>query len=189
MHVSKDFGALYEVKLLSPQDKADKEKVRLFRPAEGPKENLESVTVEVVPKGGQKWIGIFMGNYDSPPSANVMMTAPNERDVCIVIRGIGYIVDVLNPDQWQEVRCHPILDIYSIREKGVLIFKDFTRLTAYDLSGFRWRTRHISWDGITVEEVNEERISGTVYEAPTASQIKFSVEIDTGEIAGATWHP
>ena len=85
-----------------------------------------------------------------------------------------------DPNQWEEIQIHPILDIRSAPQHNILIFSDFTGLAAYGDKGLIWRSPRVCWDELEIGNVTQDRIEGTGYDPRNLSVSKFVVDIRTG---------
>jgi hypothetical protein len=141
--------------------------------------------VRVLPEGGPSWIGVFaLGEALHSPC--VILSTPDERTVCVLAEGNGYIVRTDNPDQWQPVGCVPVFGAVPIVDAGLLVFTDYTRLVAHDRHGAVWTTRPLSWDGITITAAGREAIRGYGYDASNERDVEFVVDTATGAATGGS---
>jgi len=140
------------------------------------------IWVTVIPQSGSPWMGYFAQQYESPPAISAIASSPNAEMFCVISSGLGYIVKAQDPRNWAKVECFPILDFRSIASARILLFSDFTKLVAYDVRGKLWRTQDICWDKLKIQEITNERITGTGWNAPKSREMSFEVDLKTGNI-------
>jgi hypothetical protein len=67
-------------------------------------------------------------------------------------------------------------------EDNLLLFVDFTRITAWGISGEQWRTDALALDGVTVSEIRDGAVFGTgewvCYSDPI---VEFAIDLGTGQ--------
>jgi hypothetical protein len=137
----------------------------------------DGVIVEVSPDGGAPWIGMFaFGNA----GATRVVAMPDGDQLCVVARGAGYVVSTSQPASWAIVRAVPILDVRAIAAAGVVVFADYTHLTAHGESGEAWRSPRISMDGFRIVAVGDHILVGEYDDQRTDSKQRFEVDLATG---------
>jgi hypothetical protein len=128
----------------------------------------------------EPWIGVFAFGYTEPPAISCISTTPNPDRVCIVSSGAAYIVNAQIPDSWEQIPTMPVLDVRSVPQHQLLIFADFTRLTAYGADGIVWQSSRICWDELKIIRVGSESIQGVGYDPIKLRESQFAVDIKTG---------
>ena len=142
----------------------------------------DGLWLRVQPRNCKSWVGVFaFGFASSPTNSRVLSTCDPER-LCVVSRGIAYIVTADTPDHWEQVPIEPVLDVRYIPEHELLVFADFTRLTAFDSAGIRWTSPRLCWDDLKIVTVSNGIIEGIGYDpTDSSSQSRFAVNARTGE--------
>ncbi len=143
----------------------------------------EGLVVRVGAKDLRGWIGNFQRG---PEGLDGVFSTPSPSVVCVVARGQGYLVPVGEPTRYLVVDAMPVREVRAIVVKGLLIFVDYVKLVAYGPSGFLWKTRRVSWDGIRLTGVTPECISGFGRDALRGTEVAFSVDVDTGRSEGGS---
>jgi hypothetical protein len=138
------------------------------------------LVVKIIPQHGLTWIGTFASGYRSPTAVTGVFSCPDGHSLCVVSAGAGYIVRADDPQSWEEVRAHPITDVRAIPEAQLLVFADFTALSAYGSEGLAWTTDDLSWDGLEITEVSPDFIRGLAWDAPQGQQVEFCIDVGTG---------
>lgn len=141
------------------------------------------VLLEVRPAVGEPWVGHFKGG---PEGLSAVLPTPNSNVVCVIIDGQGYWVPVDDPKSYMVIDAVPIKRVITIDTKQLLIFVDFTRLTAYDEKGFSWTTNDLSWDGLDIKLITDDQIQGVGWDAAIGEEVKFCVNTLSGESEGGS---
>lgn len=138
------------------------------------------LVVKFTPNKGAIWFGVFAFGYDSINTITGVFSHPNELFACIISSGSGYMVQVDNPIIWEGILAFPIVAIFPIYEKNLLVFVDYTKIVAYDHQGLAWTTQRLSWDGLEITEVTDQFIKGFAWNAPQDRQTPFTISTSTG---------
>jgi len=152
---------------------------------EGQRTHSEGLVVRVKPVDGEPWIGNFQYG-DGDVYVSGVFVYSSDQFICVVARGQGYLVCGRRPSEYEIVRSYPIRDVRTIPEKSLIVFADYTELSAYGSKGFAWMTKTLSWDGLKITEVTAERITGVAWDAPANKEVGFSVDVTTGRSQGGS---
>jgi hypothetical protein len=147
-------------------------------------ENVSHVAVRVNPDGGQEWVGVFACGFDSNKVASGLYAHPDPNRICVVAAGYGYIVIARDPRLYERVIAQPVVAVYPAREAGLLLFTDFTNISAYGPEGIVWRTDRLTWEGLRVTSVTATTVHGFGWDMPRDKEVEFTVDLKTGEHAG-----
>ncbi len=142
-----------------------------------PKDYSKDYTIRVIPNYGHEWIGNFHGIDDHYFSG--VLPWPNNNYLCVVSRGIAYVVRGDDPDTYEELPIVPITDVHIIIDPLTIIFVTFTNITAYGENGFLWTTDRLAIDGIEIKEISNGIIFGVSNNIDRKDS--FTIEIKTGK--------
>ncbi len=147
------------------------------------------LAVEVVPSRRRRWVGLFSRGVTGHDSFMTgVLGWPDPRHVCVINEGTGYVVDVESPEDWEASRdlldLHPIRCLIAVPAYELVVFGDFTGLSAYGAAGLRWKTKRLGWDDLEIHRLEGDEIVGGVWEAPTDTMREFRVDVRTGEHSG-----
>ena len=144
----------------------------------------DGVIVHVRPESADPWIGLFAFGRIGEGGASCVLSMPDPDKLCVVARGAGYVVSASVPGIWEAVRAVPVIDVRAIPAAGLVVFANYTEMLAYDLSGVRWRTRRLAWDGFKVVAVGEQVIAGEYWDIRDDAMRTFEVDLETGAARG-----
>src|SRR5262249_4118085 len=179
----------YELAELHEDSPADRALQRFYFPGAVTSGGHDGVIVEVSPKSGPKWRGVFAFGRISPRGVTGVFNGPGPLLFCVVATGAGYIVRANRPEDWQSVNSEPIVIVRSVPERELLIFGDFTRLVAYSPAGLLWATEDLSWNGLEITSVTSEAIEGYGWDAAAEAKVPFIVHLESGKTDGGARPP
>lgn len=140
----------------------------------------DGLRLKVHGENGRSWIGVFKFGYSSPPAFSRVISTPDPQRICVISNGSAYMVKTDQPKLWESIPVIPVLDVRPIKEHGLLIFSDYTRLAAYGSSGLAWQSSHLCLDDLKILTVTENIIEGTGHYPPNSRESKFVVDLKTG---------
>lgn len=152
-----------------------------FHP-QGQSTHSQGLVIKVVPNSGIPWIGNFQ--FGDGTLSEVYST-PSEQIVCVVAKGQGYLVPVNRPVEYQIVKSYPIKEVFPVPQRRLVVFADFTKLSAYG-ADFVWVTSRLSWDGLKITSVTSELIQGLAWDSPLDKEVEFFVDVRTGRHTGGS---
>jgi hypothetical protein len=154
----------------------------LYFPRPKRRREHDGLWIRVRAAGGTTWIGVYAFGYSSPPAFSRVVSTLDPNRVCVISNGAAYIVKADEPETWEQVPVIPVLDMRLLPEHQLLVFTDFTRLTAYASNGFAWRSPQVCWDELKIIKVTHDTIEGTGYDATNSfsNEMRFAVDIKTG---------
>jgi hypothetical protein len=125
------------------------------------------------------WVGNFQpGVYNL--GASTVVEHPDGQRVLVVCEGNGYVVNVdrQNVDEYLNLT---IREIVSVPQHGGYLLVGDIHLEFLGREGIVWRSKRISWDGISDVKVEENVVIGTGWE-PEDTHFPFEVCMETGAI-------
>lgn len=138
--------------------------------------------IRIAPATATAWIGQFEAG---PGGVTGVFATPSLQMACVVVRGQGYWVPLAEPRRFEVIPVIPIRKVLAA-PGAKIIFASDTRIAAYDSGGLAWQSRELSWDGLEIEEVTEDEISGMAWDAPAGTRVSFRVSLLTGASDGGS---
>ena len=170
--------ALESYPLLNPAEKLYQFPARL---EEG---DRTGTYVRITPGKSPKWVGFFALGFDSSDVANGIYSCPDADCLCVVAGGYGYIVNVANPEQWRQIEQRPVVQVKPVPELKLLLFVGFTSISCLGEANHLWISERLSWEGISVSNIEGEVLHGTGWDAITDREIPFQLDLRTGKSTG-----
>jgi len=178
------FGHAYEVEALGSAELARDKERRIHFSGVTDIADRRPYAVHVAPWEGRPWIGMFNRYSESPDAVTGCFSYPDPNTLCVISGGQAYIVDVIDPTDWAAVGAVPVVSVHDLPERKLIFFVDYTNITAYDETGFRWRTKRLSYDGVAVVTIDSRFLRGLGWSAPDGEHVEFLVDVDTGQHEG-----
>lgn len=122
-------------------------------------ERKDGLVVRVTPESGSPWTGVFVFGSLAARAKSGLYSCPDDRFLCVVSGGNGYIVSTEDPSAFEVVSSEPIVDVIPAVDQGLLVFVDPWGLVACREGGEAWRTGRIAADGLVVEGVTRDQVN------------------------------
>lgn len=166
----------YELEVLS--EFPHQQSTRIYYPGGVVEGGRDGLLLKVVPESAEPWIGIF--GFGDSAGLTAVYSHPNEKKICVIARGSGYIVSSDEPTNYEEIKTYPVLGVYLSIDQYLIIFHDFTDFAGYAKDGLAWRSKRLSYDGIKVDEIDGNYLFGRSWDAPSGNEVTFRLDIRTG---------
>ena len=174
----------YEVKLLESYSLLHPaEKLHQF-PAELEEGDRSGFYLRVMPKKSAVWTGFFALGFESKEVAHGIFSCPDPDWLCAVPGGYAYVVDTANPERWMQIEQRPVTGVRAVPELRLLLFAGFTTITVLGESQRLWTTERLSWEGVTMIEIQGTVLHGFGWDALTDKEVPFEVDLLTGKSRG-----
>lgn len=157
---------------------------RYYYPGASTQGGKDGILVKVISLEGKSWLGVFAFGEISSNGISGVYSTPDPNKFCVVSKGAGYIVSSNNPNEWQQVKAIPVMDVRSIKQHKIIVFADYTELLAYDEFGIKWRTERLTYDGFKIIEVTESSLKGEFWNIRNETNDIFEVDLVTGSQVG-----
>jgi len=192
LHLELDFPVSYEAEQLDRIDRSGGRRAYGFPDAillDRQQELADRPILGVTPETGDPWVGVFYGgDYNAPASAPSRLIAwPDGRSFCVLYGGSAVVVRADDPRKTYEIDTYPVTQMFVAVERGVVVFADFTNLTAYGSDGLLWRSRRLALDEVRVEGIEADVL--TVYGFFGGGSDRFKVDLATGVAFGQPSQP
>lgn len=138
-----EFVARYQVRRIERIDRQFSSNVLAFPggvPVDDQTELDAGPILAVTPATGHAWIGVFHnGEYGIPPAVPDQVVGwPDERSLCVVKGGAGFLVRTDDPTINSVIDAYPITNVLAIPDRDLVVFSDFAYLIAYGAEGVAW---------------------------------------------------
>jgi hypothetical protein len=142
----------------------------------------EGLVVEFTPTGGERWVGNFAGG---PKTLECVRDDLGEGAVLVVAGGAVYLVNsrkqqvILELPWANDVRFESDLELFVIA--------DDCKVAALGRSGLKWRSRRVSWDGISTLRRIGRSLHGLAYDIHDRPPVPFVIDLETGQATGGSY--
>lgn len=173
-----NFSCDYEVKILT-EFSSDHKNVYYF-PGGNREGGKDGLIVEVNPRLGKSWTGVFSGGFPASQVKQVF-PCPDPHQICVVVSGFGHIGDVRLPGQIVTLPIKPLMIVKPVPEANIILFANFTQIFAWGVDGLLWQSQRVSSDGLQINKVDANWVWGSGWDAPQDKSIDFKLDLRTGE--------
>jgi hypothetical protein len=178
------FPRNYEVRMLEAAPPFHPIEKLYHYPVELEEGDRSGAFLRVTPLSGPAWVGFFALGFDSDQVVSALCSTPDPERFCLVVGGYAYVVKAANPAEWVRVEQRPVVDLRALLQQGVLLFVGFTSITAVGSSGIAWTTERLSWEGLTITEIDGDKVLGHGWDALADKEVPFEVDLKMGKHTG-----
>lgn len=142
----------------------------------------EGLVVEFIPKHGESWVGNFATGGRSVEGVHDNL---GENAVLVVSGGNAYLVDTTE----QRV----ILELWGVThlrfesDLDLFVIADDCQVSGVGRSGIKWRSRRVSWDGITDLRREGLVLTGLAHYPQDLPPVPFAIDLMSGEASGGSY--
>jgi hypothetical protein len=98
----------------------------------------------------------------------------------VVSGGQAFVVEVADTREWEALPVVPVIDLVDIPAISLIVFCDYTNMSAYGPNGFVWRSHRLSYDGLKIERADSQKIVARAWSAPQRQFVPVEVDTRTG---------
>jgi hypothetical protein len=178
------FPRNYEVRILEAAPPIHPIEKLYHYPVELEEGDRTGAYVRVTPQTGPAWVGFFALGFDSGQVVNQVCSTPNPEQFCVVVGGYAYVVKASTPAQWLRIEQRPVVDLRVLSPQSLLLFVGFTSITAVGASGLLWTTERLTWEGLTINSIDGDKLLGLGWDALADKEVPFAVDLKTGKHTG-----
>jgi hypothetical protein len=178
------FPRNYEVRMLEATPPVHPIEKLHHYPVELEEGDRSGAYLRVTPQNGPAWVGFFALGFDSDQVVNQVCSTPDLEQFCLVVGGYAYLVKASDPAAWRRVEQRPVVDLRVLPQQGLVLFAGFTSITAVGSSGIVWTTERLTWEGLTITEIEGDRLLGHGWDALADKEVPFEVDLKTGKHTG-----
>lgn len=183
------FQHQYGIKILSNMPDKSQRYVTYYYPQPTEANSSNDFVFLVTPRYAKPWVGVVSrGPYVSCHESCGFYACPNPRLICIVSGGQAFIIDSEIPCNWSAVPCTPVLDVKVLVDHQLLVFSDFSRITALGKDGIAWTTRPLAFKGLRITHSDKQFVYGTTLDLNgPVPLVPFQIDATTGRSKGGCW--
>jgi len=138
----------------------------------------------VHPAAGGDFLATCALGFTNPAMPTGVFACPNPRELCAVAGGYAYLIDTTAPERSTHIPLKPVVELIPLPAHNLLVFVGFHAIIAWGREGFAWQTARLSWEGIRITGVKENRLHGFGWDAITDKEVPFAVDPHTGTHTG-----
>lgn len=139
--------------------------------------------MEFLPDGKSAWVGNFQ-----PGITDYFAVLPHleGKSLIVIAGGQAYVID-------PEERCLSetfggnISIAFAAPQANLLVLGNGIWLEAWTHTGLRWRSRRISWDGMSDLRLENDKVRGAAWSPIDDCEYPFAVDLATGVVEGGCY--
>jgi hypothetical protein len=149
----------------------------------GHQEGLGGLIFEVEPKACEPWAGRARPSaMNARGAVSGLVPTPNPDDLCVLVRGTAYLVDVTDHSYRPVTVSAPVVAAVPV-VAGVLLLATPWCVIGIGPGGVVWRTGRLAIDGLRLDEADESRLIG-VADPESAEAREFVIDLRGGAREG-----
>ena len=125
-----------------------------------------------------------VGEAGTPTRDDVVTNRPAPDDMLAVAGGYAYLVNTTLPELCVHLPLRPVTQIVSAVDEGLVLLAGFHTVAAIGATGLLWETAKLSWEGVTLSEIRDGKLSGEGWNMQTDREVPFSIDLRTGAHEG-----
>ena len=136
--------------------------------------------------GDSAWVGNFRPGFSGLTS---VLPHPDRHRVIVLAEGDCWAVDPRL--RAAELLAEGVADVLHVPSTPDILLVDATAITRVGRAGVDWRTRRLSWDGLSGVTLAGSVVTGTAWDAIHDRECAFIVELETGDALAFApgWRP
>jgi hypothetical protein len=111
--------------------------------------------VRISARDRDDWIGRFDSGIGGG-SVSGAFACPNGQEICVLVGGNAYVVDVLRPETGSVIRQDQIYQVLAARSLNLLLLVRNGNIVAIGENGVAWDGPMLTLDELSVEDIDED---------------------------------
>jgi hypothetical protein len=138
----------------------------------------------VRPATGGTFLATCALGFTDPTMPTGVFACPDPRQMCAVAGGYAYVIDTRQPERCTHIALRPVVEVRTLKDRGLLLFVGFHSMTAWGRDGLAWESARLSWEGVRVIRIDGDVLHGTGWNLLTDREVGFSLDLLTGQHQG-----
>jgi hypothetical protein len=138
------------------------------------------------PSAGSHFLATCALGFEAPTVPTGVWSHPNPDTLCAVAGGYAYLINTHAPESCVHLQLRPVVAVRPIPSHGLLLFVGFHGIQAWAASGIAWATPRLSWEGLTLGDLDGDTLHGIAWDLPTDKEVPFAIDLRTGKHTGGS---
>ena len=138
----------------------------------------------ITPAAGGTFLATCARGFAAESLPTGVWTCPAPDSLLAVAGGYAYLVDTRAPEHCTHLELRPVTAVREAVAEGLLLLAGFHHVIALDAGGVRWTSARLSWEGVTLQRVEQGRLHGTGWDMMSDREVPFAIDLATGEHTG-----
>jgi hypothetical protein len=145
-----------------------------------------ALLVDVQPEGAGNFLATCALGFAEIGALRGVWSCPEPREMCAIAGGYAYIIDTQAPEMSTHVNLRPVVEVHASVSHRLLLFVGFHAVVAWGEKGLAWQTPRITWEGLTITGLSEDKLHGTAWDMPRDREVPFEVDLRSGQHTGGS---
>jgi hypothetical protein len=146
--------------------------------------NRGALQLLVKPSTGGTFLATCALGFRDKSLPSGVFACPAADDMLAVAGGYAYLVNTTAPEHCLHLPLRPVTRIVSAVDEGLVLLAGFHTVAAVGATGLLWESAKLSWEGVTLGEIRDGKLSGEGWNMQTNREVPFSIDLRTGEHEG-----
>jgi len=138
----------------------------------------------VHPAAGGTFLATCALGFTSVSVPTGVFACPSPDELCAIAGGYAYIVETTQPNRCVHLPMRPVVELRVVAGHDLLLFAGFHNILAWGRNGLAWQTDRLSWEGLRIEAVEGDTLTGFGWNLQTDREVAFRVDLRTGAHIG-----
>ncbi|MDE1162889.1 MAG: hypothetical protein PW792_13235 [Acidobacteriaceae bacterium] len=139
---------------------------------------------EVRPASGGLFLAQCALGFHSPDLPSGLWACPHADELLAVAGGYAYLVNTLAPERCVFLEQRPVTAVIAAPDAGLILLAGFHNVVALGAEGVAWKSKRLSWEGVTLGQVREGKLHGTGWHMMEDRDVPFVMDLGSGEHSG-----
>ena len=147
-----------------------------------------ALLLDVKPAVGANFLATCALGFRDPSLPTGVFACPHADSLLAVAGGYAYLIDTLAPERCLHLPQRPVTQILpapiSTNHGDLILLAGFHNVIAIHTTGLLWTSARLSWEGVTMTDIRDDRLHGTGWNLHTDREVPFSIDLATGAHEG-----
>lgn len=139
-----------------------------------------ALMLTVKPAHGGSFLATCALGFRDPALPSGVWSCPCPDDLLAVAGGYAYLVRTLQPATATLLEQRPVTSLFPLPSHDLLLLAGFHDILALGKQGVCWRSGRLSWEGLTLGEVEGNQLHGTGWNMFSDRDEAFVLDVTTG---------
>ncbi len=174
-------------------------------PAQADEVERGALEVLVRPAQGEPFLATCALGYRDSATPTGVWSMPDPDWLCAVSGGYTYLIHVPEPERFVFLRYRPVLAVRNLclddaqsptgagqstteskqcASGGLTLFVGHHSILAWGREGEAWESDRLSWEGVTVDRIEDGVLYGQGWDLMTDKDLPFALDLKTGKKSG-----